>query len=204
MSFMPCVSLCKLLTTSVIMYQFSIKNNMFIITPCSLLLLPISKHISAVFVFDAIFKCFVSVTFHKLHLLFPLLSLKKQIDPFVLKPAFKDSIIGIFIFMRHMHLFPENLISVMSDCCLLMSLTHILHVLLRMLFLALHFSSVKWFCCCITKCLLAKIPDMCLIHLLLHFMSIVSERSQVKIQNQTTERDKMLIWMIIVWSTHFI
>lgn len=82
-------------------------------------------------------------------------------DPFVLKPAFKDSIIGIFIFMRHMHLFPETLISVMSDCCLLMSLMHILHVLLRMLFLALHFSSVKWFCCCITKCLLAKIPDIC-------------------------------------------
>lgn len=111
--------------------------------------------------FDAIFKCFVSVTFHKLHLLFPFLSLKKQMDPFVLKPAFKDSIIGIFIFMRHMHLFPETLISVMSDCCLLMSLMHILHVLLRMLFLALHFSSVKWLCCCITKCLLAKIPDIC-------------------------------------------
>lgn len=124
--------------------------------------------------------------------------LKKQMDPFVLKSAFKDSIIGIFIFMRHMHLFPETLISVMSDCCLLMSLMHILHVLLQMLFLALHFSSVKWFCCCITKCLLAKIPD-----LLLHFMFIVSERSQVKIQNQPTKRDKMLIWMIIIWSTHF-
>lgn len=108
MSFMPCVSLCKLLTTTVIMYQFSIKNNMFIITPCSLLLLPISKHISAVFVFDASFKCFLSVTFHKLHLLFPFLSLKKTNRPICSQTSFQG------LHYRHFH-FHETHASISRD-----------------------------------------------------------------------------------------